>query len=546
MIALAFGLLGGIGLFLLGMTLLTDGLKSFAGDNLRMALLRFTDKPSKAFAAGALVTALVQSSSATTVTVIGFVSAGLLAFTPAVSVVLGASLGTTATGWLVSVVGLKVSVGFYALPLIGIGAFLRLLGRGRGRALGLAIAGFGLIFVGIETLQRSMEGLSEVFRLSEMPAAGFTGHLLTMLIGLLMTVVMQSSSAAVATTLTALHTGSIAFDQAASLVIGAAIGTTVTGALAAIGGSVPAKRTALAHVLFNSATGLIAIVMLPALLYVIEWAQQRFGLDPGAVSLAAFHTLFISAGVLVFLPFVDRFARRIERLLPERKGVFTRNLDASLLSLPVIALETTRQTLNELALEFAALLQDHIRRHPAQPLNEARIRRAGDETRKTHAFFVQIPAISDVRPLSDLRVALIHAIDHLLRLEEYLHVPPAVGHTFSHPEMMSMVGECRSLLDEAKRGLTGQGEAGWEQAMAGRAERLLAFGEQRRAEIIGRTAQGKVNAADATAMLDTMRWAGRVGNHMERVCLYLQRTSPAPQTTHADLPEAHELKGNSN
>src|SRR5690606_15462357 len=147
MTELLFQLTGGIGLFLLGMVLLTDGLKAFAGEALRRALVRFTGTPLKAFTSGALVTLVVQSSSATTVTVIGFVSAGLLAFPQAVGVVMGASLGTTGTGWIVSVLGLKVSVGFYALPVVGIGAFMRLLGSGRWRSLGFALAGFGIIFI---------------------------------------------------------------------------------------------------------------------------------------------------------------------------------------------------------------------------------------------------------------------------------------------------------------------------------------------------------------------------------------------------------------
>jgi len=137
MTALIFKLVGGIGLFLMGMVLLTDGLKSFAGEALRRALIRFTGTPLKAFGSGALVTAMVQSSSATTVTVIGFVSAGLLTFPQAVGVVFGASLGTTGTGWVVSVLGLKVSIGFYALPLVGIGAFLKLLAQERWKALEL-------------------------------------------------------------------------------------------------------------------------------------------------------------------------------------------------------------------------------------------------------------------------------------------------------------------------------------------------------------------------------------------------------------------------
>lgn len=263
MTVLIFKLVGGIGLFIMGMVLLADGIKSFAGDALRNALVRFTGRPVKAFASGALITSIVQSSSATTVAVIGFVSAGLLTFPQAVGVVLGASLGTTSTGWIVSIFGLKVSISFYALPLVSIGAFMKLLAHGRWKSFGFALAGFGLIFIGIETLQDGMRGLSGVFNLAELPSTGVYRHLLTILIGLAMTAIMQSSSAAMATTLTALHTNAINFEQAAYLVIGSSIGTTSTGVMATIGASVSTKRTALAHILFNISTGIIAVILLP-------------------------------------------------------------------------------------------------------------------------------------------------------------------------------------------------------------------------------------------------------------------------------------------
>lgn len=153
---------GGIGIFLLGMVLVTEGAKAFAGESLRKALVRFTGSPWRAFLSGAIATLAVQSSSATTLTVIGFVSAGLLTFSQAVGVVIGASLGTTGTGWLVSVLGLKFSIGHYALPVIAIGALLRLLGRGSWHLIGLPLAGFGLIFVGIDMLQQGKIGRAHV------------------------------------------------------------------------------------------------------------------------------------------------------------------------------------------------------------------------------------------------------------------------------------------------------------------------------------------------------------------------------------------------
>ncbi|MFP5380591.1 MAG: Na/Pi symporter, partial [Vicinamibacteria bacterium] len=180
--------------------------------------------------AGAGITALVQSSSATTLATIGFVSAGLLSLPNAIGVVIGANIGTTATGWLVSLLGLKLSIGKIAMPLIGVGALLRLLARERLAQAGLALAGFGVIFVGIDALQAGMAALAGRVDPAQFPVAGLAGRLLLVLLGVLMTVIMQSSSAAVATTLTALSGGAITLDQAAALVIGQNVGTTVTAA----------------------------------------------------------------------------------------------------------------------------------------------------------------------------------------------------------------------------------------------------------------------------------------------------------------------------
>lgn len=519
MTELVFKLIGGIGLFLLGMVLLTDGLKAFAGDALRGALVRFTGTPLKAFGSGALVTALVQSSSATTVTVIGFVSAGLLTFPQAIGVVMGASLGTTGTGWIIAGLGLKVSVGFYALPLVGAGALLKLLARGRARSLGLALAGFGLIFIGIETLQDAMRGLSGVFDLAALPAGGFAGHLLAMLIGIVMTVIMQSSSAAVATTLTALHAGAVNFDQAASLVIGAAVGTTITGALAAIGGSVPAKRTALAHVSFNLATGLIAVVLLPVFLWGIGRAQELFGLDAGAMSLAAFHTSFIAVGVAIFLPFADRFARVIERVLPDRGPALTRHLDDTVLRAPAVALEATRRALAETAAEtFEALRASLAGEAGGGEARELALRRSMDAV---EAFFARIPAVAEDEPLSRRRVSQMHAIDHLTRLQGRLAPPDGVRRALADARSREALELAREVLAAGGRGLRGEASGDWLAKVEQMAADLVELRRDGRPEILRQTAAGASEPARALELLDAMRWLDRLGYHTWRICRYL-------------------------
>lgn len=536
MLPMIFKLLGGIGLFLLGMVLLTDGLKAFAGDALRRALVRFTGTPWKAFASGALVTLVVQSSSATTVTVIGFVSAGLLTFPQAVGVVMGASLGTTGTGWIVSVLGLKVSLGYYALPLVGIGAFCQLLLRGRGRSLGLALAGFGLIFIGIETLQQGMGSLATAVPFSDLPSQSLWGHLLAMLIGIIMTVLMQSSSAAVATTLTALHSGAVNFDQAASLVIGAAIGTTVTGALAAIGGSVPAKRTALAHILFNLGTGLIAVLLLPLFLAGISWAQAHLGLDPGATSLAAFHTSFIALGVLLFLPFVRRFSAWVEHVLPDRGPPLTRHLDDTLLLSPAVALEATRRALEGATREVLRGLLDTLER-PERPATSPELAGVAPALDRIEAFFSRIPPLLDQAPLSRSRVAQIHALDHLTRLHDRLGPSARMRALLADPRLQDARTLTLDLLNGAHRGLGQAAAADWLPAVEDGARQLANLRRDGRPTVLQQTADGAWSPSDALEVLDTVRWLDRIAYHTSRLCFYLTLSPDAEAAASNPLTE---------
>lgn len=539
MTEIGFQLLGGIGLFLLGMVLLTDGLKAFAGNALRAGLVRFTGTPAKAFASGTLVTLMVQSSSATTVTLIGFVSAGLITFPQAMGVVMGASLGTTGTGWVVSLLGLKVSLGFYALPLVGIGALMRLLGHGRARALGLALAGFGLIFIGIETLQAGMQGLAAVYDLARLPSAGFLGHLAALVIGILMTVIMQSSSAAVATILTALHAQAVNFDQAAALVIGAAIGTTVTGALAAIGGSVPARRTAVTHVLFNLATGVIALVLLPLFLWGLRLAQLHLGLEPGAVSLAAFHTAFIALGVALFLPFTDRLARWIERLVPERGPRLTRHLDDSLLAAPAVALEATRRTLRDMAQELVDLLAPLLESGVAV-VEQARRHELTTALEHTQRFFARIPPVVEDEPLSWLRVGELHANDHLARLMSRLVLPAETRQALMQAPLQPAVGQCRKLLGLAREGLSGEAPADWLATLEQYALRLAEMRRDERLAILNDTATGRHAPDQAMATLDALRWLERVAYHVWRICNHLAAETPAVEGSQEPMSPLEE------
>ena len=209
--------LGGLGLFLLGMVVLTDGLRALAGRALRLLLSRFTRSPLSGAMTGALTTAAVQSSSATTVAAVGFVGAGLLTFPQAFGIVLGANVGTTVTGWLVALIGFKLKLGTAALPIVLVGVLLRLFARGRAASAGFAIAGFGLIFVGISLMQEGVGGLAGIITPESFPDDTWVGRLILVLFGILFTLVTQSSSAGVAMALAAVNASAMTVQQAAAV-----------------------------------------------------------------------------------------------------------------------------------------------------------------------------------------------------------------------------------------------------------------------------------------------------------------------------------------
>ncbi|HAH47460.1 MAG TPA: Na/Pi cotransporter family protein, partial [Planctomycetaceae bacterium] len=233
--------IGGLGLFLLGMVILTSGLKDLAGGTIRRMIARFTKSIPTGIATGVIVTAILQSSSATTVTAVGFAGAGLLTLTESLGIVFGANLGTTVTGWIVVLFGFKLKLGQIAFPLVLVGVLLNLFGKKRIGLIGFTIAGFSLIFVGLDILQEGMSGLAEMVSPESFPQDSWWGRLLLLLMGVGIVLVTQSSSAGVVMALTALHSGAISLAQAGALVIGFGIGTTFTALLASLGKSVAAR-----------------------------------------------------------------------------------------------------------------------------------------------------------------------------------------------------------------------------------------------------------------------------------------------------------------
>ncbi len=236
LISTTITVLGGVGLFLLGMAIMIEGLKGLAGSSLRAVLGKAAATPLSDAFWGAMVTLLVQSSSATTMTTIGLVSAGLLTFPQGLGLVFGANVVTTGTRWLVALIGVRVSLSSYALPMIFVGALVKLLGPGRLAAADASLAGFALVLYGLTTLQQGMGGLAERLHPSDLPAVlgasgvpflpGLIGLLSLVIVALIMTTVMQSSTAAIAVTLSAFYAGALGLEQGCALIIGQNIRTT--------------------------------------------------------------------------------------------------------------------------------------------------------------------------------------------------------------------------------------------------------------------------------------------------------------------------------
>ncbi|TVP47315.1 MAG: Na/Pi cotransporter family protein [Gemmatimonadales bacterium] len=507
-------LLGGIGIFLIGMILLSEGLKAAAGGALRSILERFARTPARAVLSGAGVTALVQSSSATTLTTIGFVSAGLLSFPQAVGLIFGANLGTTSTGWLVAVLGFKVDMGALAFPLVGAGALLRLLGRGRWAHGGMALAGFGLIFVGIDTLQEGMAGLAERIDPASLPGASLGGRFLLVLIGAVMTVVMQSSSAAVATTLTALHAGGIGVEQAALLVIGQNLGTSVKAMLAAIGGGVPVRRTAVAHTMFNLITAALALLFLPVLLF---GALTVSGEADPALAIALFHTGFNLLGVAVLFPVLNRFADLVERVVPETRPSLTRNLDPAVAQVPEVAVEAASRSAlaaaRLLSSELARLLRSAVGIPVPKSRRVAGVEEVPQALVEVRGFLARVRAHPEGGDGLARHLSLLHAVDHLDRLDDLRRDFGELGDV--PPELHDIAGRVAGMLE-------GWIETGDVEAVAEFSRALAGERRARRARTLQDEAVGGTSAESARLAILHVKRMDRIVYHGWRAAFHLE------------------------
>ena len=519
---------GGLGLFLLGMLIMTEGLRTLAGDAIRHFLMKFTRTPLSGAATGAITTAVLQSSSATTVAAVGFVGAGLLAFPAALGIIFGANIGTTITGWLVVLLGFKLKVGTLMLPVILAGTLLKLFTHGRRAAAGYSLAGFGLIFIGIDYMQTGMSGFDTLISPDLLPDDTLGGRLILVLLGMLATVITQSSSAGVATTLTFLFAGMISFHQAAALVIGMDIGTTFTALLATIGGTTGARRTGLSHVIYNIITAILALLLID--LYVATWESLAPGmlLTQGEIALVAFHTLFNILGVILILPFTGLFARLMTTALPDRRPPWTRELEPALLEQPSLALDAAQSVIAGLFDDLITHIHQILQHNPGSA-DLAQLQGILDET---EAYLDRIHLDSGYAVEHERLLSLLHALDHLQRLHERSEEDEDRAMTTGKAPRLSEIHTL--LLAEVDRLRSDIAANNWQQAWQHAeqtAQAIQQLQQPLRVRIVTDTASGQLSVPESTDRLEAIRWAVRVSHHLARITHHLERAANAAGKT---------------
>lgn len=366
-LAMAFAVIGGLGIFLLGMKNMSEGLQAVAGSRLRAMINAVTDNRLLGVGVGTGVTCLVQSSSITTVIVIGLVNSGLMALHQAIGVIMGANIGTTITGWI-----LVLKIGKWGLPILGVAVFFYLFSRrDTWRYVAMGVMGLGMVFFGLELMKNGFKPMKEVPMFEQafawFVADSYLGVLKCALVGCLLTFLVQSSSATLGITIGLASTGAIPFQTAAALVLGENIGTTITAWLASIGATTNAKRAAYAHVMFN----LIGVIWITAIfsIYIVlvdKIVNLQMGAGPLDITLenakfeqivtagiAATHTGFNVINTLIFLPFVKPFARFLQRFVPDKAVKESPHLQLfdtpRLVESPVLGIEASRREILKMA-----------------------------------------------------------------------------------------------------------------------------------------------------------------------------------------------------
>jgi phosphate:Na+ symporter len=352
-----------LGLFMFGMIYLEASLKKAAGASFKRWVKLSTDTDAKALFSGATATALLQSSSVVTLMALSLTGAGLMSLQSSIGVIFGSNIGTTATGWVIALIGFKFDIQLISLVMVGFGGIGSVLfGEGKTRHIFGGITGFGLIFLGLEGLKESFASIAQRV---DIHALREYNVLVFLLVGMVLTAIIQSSSASIAIAQSALFTGILGFEHAAAFVIGANIGTTATAILGAIGGSSDKKRTALAHILFNLSTGIVAFALMTPMI----WGVTHVGLDQSVEALALFHTLFNVLGVVIWFPLIPMLTAWLQKQFHIVKPHLTLYIHNVSHTIPALEHEALRQEVLHLGDQVCAFALSAIHIPPQEGLD---------------------------------------------------------------------------------------------------------------------------------------------------------------------------------
>jgi phosphate:Na+ symporter len=530
-IAILGGLAGGIGLFLLGMHLMTQGLRQAAGKSLKNVLQAATRSRLKGLLSGTLITAIVQSSSAVTVATIGFVNAGLLTIPQSVAIIYGCNIGSTMTSWLVALIGFKLKISAFALPLIALGMLINVVAsKERIRQIGFALAGFGVFFIGLDFLKESFEGLEQHINLTAISNLPMS-ELLFLVAGFILTLLMQSSAASMAITLSLAAAGSINITAAAALVIGANLGTTSTAMLAVIGATPNAKRIAAAHVIFNVITGAVGFLLL------ILFSSQVNHLNNGVIGivilLALFHTLFNVLGVCIMWPLTNTMVNFLtKRFLSQEESIGTpQYLDKNILTTPYLAVEAMSMELGRVSRLCTAMALAAVSEEDGNPPQlEKDLLSIMALVSSIGQFNQQIaqqnlnPDITDILPSSLRVVRYLNEVARLsTRLVDYHDSLENISDSSIRQSVFNFKKDITTLLNECRIDENSNTESEPPRKLL----HTLEYDYQAlKSDILNAATSGRLEAAECVTLLDALSHLRRLAEQAEKASTYWSSMLP--------------------
>lgn len=422
--AVLFMIFGGLGVFLYGINLMGDSLKALAGNKLKLIIEKSTNTPLKGMFIGFIITALIQSSSGTTAITVGLVRAGLMTLPQAIGIILGANIGTTMTSFLVS-----LSLKDYALPIIAVGSLLSFFGsRKKIKNFGNVLLGFGMLFYGLDVMGTALKTLKDFDIFKEVMASAGNWPIVGVLVGAVSTAIIQSSSATTAILQELYTTGTLQLIGALAILLGNNIGTTITAVLASIGGNVTAKRTAMAHVLFNVLGSILFLILIYPYSLLIGWIETTWYSEYSTGAIFWGHIIFNTINAFIFLFLVNQLVWIVRKLVPgqEREVAFNpEDLQEELIyEAPVFALENAKKVVSHMGRVAQDMFKDTVsysftddRKLFEEGMSSEEILDTIDK--KTHDYLVKIAQVGLNQELSQLQAEYVDTIRDFERIGDH-------------------------------------------------------------------------------------------------------------------------------